>query len=279
MAEPSLPPDTAYHGDPRHYDRSRALPPAVHAAIVAALVAALPPTGWVLDVGAGSGRFALPLAAQGYRVLALDASAEMLRHLQAKRPPGQTVPFPLLADAQAIPLAGEACAAALSVHTLHLVPDLPRAVANLRRVLPPHGLMALGYIAHHPHDPVGWVLQAWREALARHGYDLDRPLWRDMPAVEAALARAFGSPRTVVAARWQQPIAASQALQAVAQRMFTPYWGLPDPEHQAIVAELTAAARRFFPDLTTPQPDRRRFVWRFYRRPLTANRHPLTANC
>ena len=43
------------------------------------------PPGPVLELGAGSGRLALPLAARGLEVWALDASAAMVERLQAAR--------------------------------------------------------------------------------------------------------------------------------------------------------------------------------------------------
>ena len=46
--------------------------------------AALANGSLVLDVGAGTGRVALPLAAHGCRVVALDVSAAMLHQLREK---------------------------------------------------------------------------------------------------------------------------------------------------------------------------------------------------
>jgi len=257
--------DTAYHGDPRKYDRTRGLPPAVQEAIVVALADALPAGARVLDLGAGSGRFALPLAAQGFRVVAADLSAAMLAHLRAKQPAGAIFPAPVQADACRLPFRGAAFPAAFSVHTLHLVADLNAAVAEIARVVQPGGVFALGYIDHDPAAPIGWTLHAWREALARRGYDLSRPMWRDYTEVAALLARRFGAPHTRVAARWPGQISPAAALQSVSERLFTPYWGLPDDKHAAVVAELRRAARRAFgDDLHAPRPDPRRFVWHGY---------------
>ncbi len=259
--------DTAYHGDPRKYDRTRGLPPAVQEAIVAALAAAFPARARVLDLGAGSGRFALPLAAQGFRVVAADLAAEMLAHLRAKQPPGAASPASVQADACRLPFRRVAFPAAFSVHTLHLVADLNAAVAEIARVVQLGGVFALGYIDHDLDAPIGWTLHAWRAALARRGYDLSRPMWRDHPDIVAALTRRFGAPHTRVAARWQGQVAPAAALESVSERLFTPYWGLPDAEHAEIVAELRRAARRAFGgDLHTPRPDPRRFVWHFFRR-------------
>ena len=56
------------------------------AAFVAALV---PPGGRVLELGVGTGRIALPLAAAGVEVTGVDASARMLATLAARDPTGR----------------------------------------------------------------------------------------------------------------------------------------------------------------------------------------------
>jgi len=56
----------------------------------------------------------------------------------------------------------------------------------------------------------------------------------------------------------------SEVLRGVSERLFTPYWGLDDAEHAAVVAELYQAAQRTFGDLHAPRPDPRRFVWHFW---------------
>ncbi|MHB8574366.1 MAG: class I SAM-dependent methyltransferase [Dehalococcoidia bacterium] len=50
--------------------------------LVCRIASLLPATGSVLDIGAGTGRFALPLARLGYRVAALEPSADMVAHLR-----------------------------------------------------------------------------------------------------------------------------------------------------------------------------------------------------
>lgn len=48
------------------------------------IVDCIAPGGRILDLGAGTGRLALPLAQRGYRVTAVDASGEMLTKLRCK---------------------------------------------------------------------------------------------------------------------------------------------------------------------------------------------------
>lgn len=102
----------------------------------------------VLELGVGTGRVALPLAAAGLVVSGLDSSEEMLQHLAAKDP-GRSV-WPLLADA-GDPDGWEAAGLAVPVDAvvagcnlmLNLVaPGAQEAcVAGAARALAPGGLL------------------------------------------------------------------------------------------------------------------------------------------
>jgi SAM-dependent methyltransferase len=108
------------------------LPPAT------ALVSSLGLTGRcvVADVGAGTGALlgAIRSAAPAARVVALDASAEMLRVARTRR--GAPA---ILADALALPLADQAADAVILAYVLFHLADPARAVAEAARVLCPGG--------------------------------------------------------------------------------------------------------------------------------------------
>src|SRR5688500_15562011 len=91
---------------PAGYDRARARSPAVMARWMDAIADRLDgePPGTILDLGTGTGRFALPLAARfGTRVIGVDPSMKMLRQARAKAD-AAAVPF-LAGRAEHIPLA------------------------------------------------------------------------------------------------------------------------------------------------------------------------------
>ncbi|WP_254885612.1 class I SAM-dependent methyltransferase [Streptomyces sp. NA02950] len=89
--------------------------------------------GAVVDVGCGNGVFSARLRAErpDVSVLGLDLSAGMLASAAGRA---------AVADAQALPLADGVCGGALAMHMLYHVPDIPRAITELRRVLAPDGV-------------------------------------------------------------------------------------------------------------------------------------------
>ncbi|MBW3660894.1 MAG: methyltransferase domain-containing protein [Gemmatimonadetes bacterium] len=105
--------------------------------------------GWTIaDVGAGTGYFARPLAEavgpEG-RVLAIDVQREMLARLLVKlaetEAPSNILPLP--GDADALPIADDACDALLLANLWHELENGPKVAREARRVVRPGGRMAV----------------------------------------------------------------------------------------------------------------------------------------
>jgi SAM-dependent methyltransferase len=117
----------------------------------------------VLDVGAGTGALARAVrsAAPGAKVIALDASRQMLRvaHMERRVPAVQ-------ADAMVLPVAAEAVHAVVLAYVLFHLPDPLTAVSEAARVLLPGGRVGTVTWASQRDEPAQVM---WDDALAAAG--------------------------------------------------------------------------------------------------------------
>ena len=110
-----------------YYDRTRAISDQALGRMVDVLEEELRGRGPCLEVGVGTGMISLPLAAAGVPLTGVDLSEPMLAKLAEKA--GGRPPFPVaLADATALPFAGQAFGGMLMRHVLHLIPRWQRAL-------------------------------------------------------------------------------------------------------------------------------------------------------
>jgi len=117
--------------------------PAYPVALVEQLVAlASPPRNELLDLGAGTGHLALPLAERGCTVTALEPAATMLARLQLKAADRGLAITALHASAEQIPLATASQDVVVIADALHFM-DAERTGLELARVLRPGGVCAL----------------------------------------------------------------------------------------------------------------------------------------
>jgi SAM-dependent methyltransferase len=104
---------------------------------------------WVLELGAGTGRFTGLLAERADQVVAVDLSRRMLARLQARlaqshRPGGGQPPVHVLAaDLTALPLGERPFDLVCAFSSLEYVPDLPATLRALAARLRPGGALYL----------------------------------------------------------------------------------------------------------------------------------------
>lgn len=105
------------------------------------------PGDTVLELGPGPGYFtaeAARLVLPSGRVIALDVQREMLEMLQERLDgAGADAAHAVLGDATRLPLREGSVDVAFLVAVLGEIPDRPAALAELRRVLKPGGLLAI----------------------------------------------------------------------------------------------------------------------------------------
>ncbi len=172
----------------------------------------------VLDAGAAAGENSAWLAAQGARVVALDASAAMVQLARTRLGDAATV---LHADlARPLPLADASFDVVLSSLTLHYLEDWLPPLRELARVLRNGGRLVLS--THHPaltDDPAAdyHAVRLIEEEWGTVGTPVSvryyhRPLERIVGDVLAAgfTLRALREPRPVAEAGGRDPVVAAK---------------------------------------------------------------------
>jgi len=186
-------------------------------------VGRLRPGECILDVGAGTGRFA-KLVAEFAKVTALDISREMLEKARAKGS------FDLvLSDAHRLPFRRDAFDAALLVMVLHQLEDYPRALREVARV----SRRAVVATSDLRNRRLGILEEAFPSLL---GIDRDR-----FPAVEDLLASlsAAGFPNVDLESRpYRRVLTVPQELDRVRRKYISTLDLLPPGEFEKGVAFL-----------------------------------------
>lgn len=135
--------------------------------------------GVVLDVGAGTGRTALVVAAAGPAVIALDTSRGMLRRLRSKaHRRGVERVWLTSADAERLPMGDATVDAVVCQGVLHHLPDVERAIGEADRVLAPGGWICLA----EPDSDRSLVDRSARSAIEALRPIVDRVGGRRSPA-------------------------------------------------------------------------------------------------
>jgi ubiquinone/menaquinone biosynthesis C-methylase UbiE len=117
----------------------------------------------ILDIGCGTGLASVPLIESGYDVTGLDPSERMLAIAHERLPQAKWV----RGNAEKLPFGDASFDVALGAQALHHA-DVPKAIAEMKRVLRPHGIIAIWWKSLMSDDAVKHV----RDQVAR---DLDLP--------------------------------------------------------------------------------------------------------
>lgn len=119
----------------------------------------LPEGARILEVGCGPGLLwteNLGRIPAGWSVTLTDASPGMVA--EAKRRLGTVRTFGLrAADVQGLPFRGSSFDAVVANHMLYHVPDRPKAISEISRVLKPGGSLLATTNGRHTHREMGWM--------------------------------------------------------------------------------------------------------------------------
>jgi len=100
----------------------------------------------VLEVATGTGLIALHIASAVHSIIATDFSPSMIAAANKKHKP-ENVRF-AVEDATALSFSADSFDAVIISNALHIMPDPAKALANIRRVLKPEGLLIAPNFTH-----------------------------------------------------------------------------------------------------------------------------------
>jgi len=246
---------------------------AIDAALAERLIgeAALARGSIVLDVGAGTGRVAIPLAAHGCRVVAIDVSEAMLGRLLEKRDALRSLPLrslpPLRAlrgAAAALPFGAATFDAVVVARLLYLVDEWRGAVDEAARVLRPGGRLLHEWGNGEAGEPWVAIREQARALFEAAGVNTPfHPGARSEADVDRHLASRGFTRCGVVSVPSGAETTIGRFLDRIDSGECSYTWSVPDAVQRACLPALREwAEARFGRDLVFPAP--RAITWAVY---------------
>jgi len=229
------------------YDATRGLPGPLMERAVRAVADAIGRDGLALEVGVGTGRFALPLRSLGIRVVGVDIAPKMLAIARAKGC-GDL----LLASALRLPFRDGAFRASTGIHVLHLIAAWREVLHELARVTRERFVTLFETIETRPAGggtawrapgfAMAYPMSRYQELARPRGCGYAHPGVRPqdlLAGVPPILRTPVGSHTAVVSGE--------ELLAPIAAKTHSSQWHVPGDVHAAIMAELApeVAGARF----------------------------------
>jgi SAM-dependent methyltransferase len=248
-----------------YYDRTRALPPEASRAVTGLLAAELRDRGPTIEIGAGTGRIALPLRDEGIELVGVDLSVAMLEQLVNNA--GGSAPFPLAcADATAIPIGTGSVGSAIACHVLHLIPDWRAALKEIVRVVRPGGIFLsdLGGWGRVYGDPHRSIMRRWAEVA---GIELKHRGVEEVAQVSDAMAELGWTARELPVIYSTRTYTLGELLEALADGVWSCTWHAPGEARRAAALEVKPWVEKTFGDLSEARQHAIKIEWNAYESP------------
>jgi ubiquinone/menaquinone biosynthesis C-methylase UbiE len=245
-----------------YYDETRGLSPEVQRATARMLDAELAGSNVVLEIGAGTGQVAVPLAQEGMPVIGLDLSPGMLHQLSTRASQvGVHVPI-LVGDAIALPFADDQFDGVVMRHVLHLVAGWRQALLEVVRVLRPNGRFAVSLT-----DYTG-LYHTLQERFLRASGDLPiaiglRP--DNSASLEEAMREVGGIAGDPLIVRGRRTLTIDAFLRNMERRVYTWTWAADNRTCKRAVGEVRRWAHAELGDLRRPVEPEFEIEWRVFR--------------
>lgn len=249
------------------YDKTRGLPDDVMERVLELIRPHLKSRSCI-EIGVGTGRFALPLAAAGVEIVGIDLSEPMLRRLIAQREGDR--PAVVLCNALRLCFDDATFDTGLACHVFHLIPEWKQALAEHLRVVRPGGVIA--------HDYGDFGHYEWRELmsefLATAGLPEKHRGANEAEEVDDA-ARTLGAEVEVLEPiHGVRRISLARSIKGLERGTFSITWGADDVTRKRAADHVRAWAQERFGDLEVEREIPFVVRWRLYRLPIRVSGPP-----
>src|SRR5438093_926360 len=235
------------------YDETRRLAPRTMARVLAVLVDELRGKR-VLEVGVGTGRYAVPLQKSGIRLVGVDISRKMVEFGLAKG-----LRDVVFADAARLPFVSGSFDVATTNHVLHLIPDWRDVLREIARVT-----RETYFTVIERSDRVDTLKREYDALVKDAGHAWSHPGFheKDLPTL---LKPDFVMP----VGPFRETLLANSILEELNRRTYSSQWDVPEEIHRDAIERLRtneAIASRGARNDPSSRRSSRTSVWRPVRR-------------
>ncbi len=249
------------------YDEVRAHPPEVSKQIGESIVRQTGPGTTLLEPGVGTGRIALPVIAAGGNVVGVDLSSQMLSALSSAADESDQLEL-VRCDISRLPFKPQSFDGVLCVHVLHLIDDWKGLLHQLLDALKPGGVVLLGRDWIDPESFAGQIRNEFRMAVVELSETIASP-----PGARAFVnelieqgAKPEEGGAEITATEWETELTPRHLLDEIRTKDDAESWVLPDDLLARVMERLDAFAAEAWPDIDSPLPVKRRFVYSLFRK-------------
>jgi len=198
------------------YDETRSLAPRAMARVLAVLVDQLQRKR-VLEVGVGTGRYAVPLQKSGIRVVGVDISQKMVEFGLAKG-----LRDVVFADAARLPFVSGSFDVATTNHVLHLIPDWRDVLTEIARVT-----REFYFTVIERSDRIDTIKREYDALVKRAGHNWSHPGFheKDLPGL---LKPDFIMP----VGPFRETLLTDSLLEELDRRTYSSQWDVPEEIHR-----------------------------------------------
>ncbi len=217
-----MPPRLSFDHVAPIYDETRGFTPRVMARLLAVLVDQLQGKR-VLEVGVGTGRYAVPLQKSGIRVVGVDISRKMVEVGLAKG-----LREVVFADGARLPIASKSFDVAMTIHVLHLIPDWRDVLIEIARVTR-ESYMTIVERSYRADS----IKREYDQLVREAGYSWTAPGLheREMPdLVRPEIVMPVGP--------FQETVLANAIISELDGRSYSSQWAVPEEIHRSAISAL-----------------------------------------